>query len=167
MNLNNRIEKIIRYSELSASEFADEIGVQRSNISHILSGRNKPSLDFLMKIKEVFPEINWEWMIEGKGEMTANSTPEILESKINIDEELAKEEPPTLFFNTTETREEKKPIPREEPIANQKETEPITTDSQRLDNNQNNLSISNKSDENSISKIVIFYKNGKFEMFEP
>ena len=50
MNLNERISEIINYSQLSASEFADEIEVQRSNISHITSGRNKPSLDFLMKI---------------------------------------------------------------------------------------------------------------------
>ena len=52
MNLNERISKVISYSELSSSEFADEIDVQRSNISHITSGRNKPSLDFLIKIKE-------------------------------------------------------------------------------------------------------------------
>ena len=69
MDLNSRVQKIINYSELSLSEFADEIGVQRSNISHVLSGRNKPSLDFLMKIKDRFPEIQWEWLIEGKGAM--------------------------------------------------------------------------------------------------
>ena len=69
MDLNSRVQKIINYSELSSSEFADEIGVQRSNISHVLSGRNKPSLDFLMKIKDRFPEIQWEWLIEGKGAM--------------------------------------------------------------------------------------------------
>ena len=69
MDLNSRVQKIINYSELSSSEFADEIGVQRSNISHVLSGRNKPSLDFLMKIKDRFPEIQWEWLIEGKGPM--------------------------------------------------------------------------------------------------
>ena len=66
MDLNSRVQKIINYSELSSSEFADEIGVQRSNISHVLSGRNKPSLDFLMKTKDRFPEIQWEWLIEGK-----------------------------------------------------------------------------------------------------
>ena len=69
MDLNSRVQKIINYSELSSSEFADEIGVQRSNISHVLYGRNKPSLDFLMKIKDRFPEIQWEWLIEGKGSM--------------------------------------------------------------------------------------------------
>ena len=69
MNLNERISKVISYSELSSSEFADEIDVQRSNISHITSGRNKPSLDFLIKIKERFPELQWDWLITGQGEM--------------------------------------------------------------------------------------------------
>ena len=67
MNLNERISKVISYSELSSSEFADEIDVQRSNISHITSGRNKPSLDFLIKIKERFPELQWDWLITGQG----------------------------------------------------------------------------------------------------
>lgn len=57
MNLNERISKIIEYSELTASEFADEIEVQRSNISHIASGRNKPSR-FLLRSKTVFPNYN-------------------------------------------------------------------------------------------------------------
>ena len=56
MDLNSRVQKIINYSELSLSEFADELGVQRSNISHVLSGRNKPSLVFLMTVKDRFPE---------------------------------------------------------------------------------------------------------------
>ena len=88
MELNNRIQKIIQYSMLTASEFADEIGVQRSNISHIISGRNKPSLDFIIKIKDRFPEIQWEWIIEGKGEMTKStlSPTSLQESKINFSE---------------------------------------------------------------------------------
>ena len=45
-----RLEKILDYYGLSASVFADKIGVQRSNLSHLLSGRNKPSLDFILKI---------------------------------------------------------------------------------------------------------------------
>ncbi|MEJ6583565.1 MAG: helix-turn-helix transcriptional regulator, partial [Crocinitomicaceae bacterium] len=48
----HRIQNIMNENELSASSFADRIGVQRSSISHILSGRNKPSLDFLAKIED-------------------------------------------------------------------------------------------------------------------
>ena len=45
-----RLEKILDYYSLTASSFADKIGVQRSSMSHLLSGRNKPSLDFILKI---------------------------------------------------------------------------------------------------------------------
>jgi transcriptional regulator with XRE-family HTH domain len=50
---------------LSAASFATKIGVQRSAISHILSGRNKPSLDFLMKVYKSFDEVALEWLILG------------------------------------------------------------------------------------------------------
>jgi transcriptional regulator with XRE-family HTH domain len=46
--------------------FADKIGVQRSSLSHLLSGRNKPSLDFILKILDVFPDVDLYWMINGK-----------------------------------------------------------------------------------------------------
>jgi predicted XRE-type DNA-binding protein len=59
MEFNDRITKVIEFSELSPAEFAEEIGVQRSSISHIISGRNKPSLDFITKIKSKFPDIEW------------------------------------------------------------------------------------------------------------
>lgn len=52
----------------SASSFAEKIGVQRSSISHILSGRNKPSLDFVLKVLSSFPEVELYWLMNGKGE---------------------------------------------------------------------------------------------------
>ena len=62
-----RLEKIINYYGFSASSFSEKIGVQRSSISHILSGRNKPSLDFIMKVLSSFPEINLYWLLNGNG----------------------------------------------------------------------------------------------------
>jgi transcriptional regulator with XRE-family HTH domain len=61
----NRLEEIMANHNLSAASFATKIGVQRSAISHILSGRNKPSLDFLMKVYESFNEVALEWLILG------------------------------------------------------------------------------------------------------
>ena len=61
----NRLEGIMANHNLSAASFATKIGVQRSAISHILSGRNKPSLDFLMKVYESFDEVALEWLILG------------------------------------------------------------------------------------------------------
>lgn len=66
-NFVNRLEFLLEHFELSASAFADKIGVQRSSLSHILSGRNKASLDFILKINDTFPELNLEWLIKGIG----------------------------------------------------------------------------------------------------
>lgn len=62
-----RLQKVIDYYEETASSFAVKIDVQRSSISHILSGRNKPSLDFVMKVLLAYPEVELYWLINGKG----------------------------------------------------------------------------------------------------
>ena len=62
----SRIEEVRKNHQLTAASFATKIGVQRSAISHILSGRNKPSLEFLMKVHDSFDEVNLEWLILGK-----------------------------------------------------------------------------------------------------
>ncbi len=62
-----RLERILSYYGLSASAFADRIGVQRSSISHLLTGRNKPSLEFVLKVVRTFPEVNLYWLLNGKG----------------------------------------------------------------------------------------------------
>lgn len=62
-----RLQKVIDYYGESASSFAEKIGVQRSSISHILSGRNKPSLDFILKILAYFPDVDLYWLCNGKG----------------------------------------------------------------------------------------------------
>lgn len=65
-NIVERIDQIIQEQQLSSAAFADAIGVQRSSISHVLSGRNKPSLDFILKILEAFPHISSDWLLFGK-----------------------------------------------------------------------------------------------------
>lgn len=62
-----RLKKVMDYYQLSAAAFADEIGVQRSSISHLLSGRNKPSLDFVLKVLEHFKEVELYWLLNGRG----------------------------------------------------------------------------------------------------
>ena len=173
MDLNSRVQKIINYSELSSSEFADEIGVQRSNISHVLSGRNKPSLDFLMKIKDRFPEIQWEWLIEGKGAMIfseneAASTPSsysLEESKINDDEPIITglfSIPSQEMDENTKQEEVKSEI--SEPIQYNN----IVENTPEISENENILETEAPSKKgNNIKKIVFFYENGKFEVFEP
>lgn len=86
--MNNRIKVILNEYGLSASKFADMIGVQASGISHIISGRNKPGYDFIIKVMENFPEIDPDWLLLGKGEMRRADPP----GSINLPE--IKEYPP-------------------------------------------------------------------------
>lgn len=168
MNLNERISKIITYSELTPSEFADEIEVQRSNISHIASGRNKPSLDFLVKIKTRFPELQWDWIIAGEGEM--------VKPKEEIEEKPKPTPVPDLFsiiadenFGVTESEDRVlKENAREFEIPVQESIQQKISDSQRLENQELNLKLQTPEiQQNKIKRIVWFYENGKFESFEP
>ena len=67
--MESRIQRLIGSENLSPTKFADIIGVQRSAISHILSGRNKPSFDLIQKILSKFPRVSSEWLLMGRGEM--------------------------------------------------------------------------------------------------
>ena len=67
-----RLQKIMDFYGESASLFAENIGVQRSSISHILSGRNKPSLEFVLKIVSSYPEVELYWLLNGKGVFPSN-----------------------------------------------------------------------------------------------
>ena len=67
VDFTKRLQKVIDFYDETASSFAEKIGVQRSSISHILSVRNKPSLDFVMKILHSYPEVELYWLINGKG----------------------------------------------------------------------------------------------------
>jgi len=75
MNLTERLSYIMKLNELSASAFADKIGVQRSGISHILSGRNKPSLELIQKILHHFPKVSADWLISGQKVMDKPLSP--------------------------------------------------------------------------------------------
>ena len=69
---SKRLQKIFNYYDLSAAAFADAINVGRSSISHILSGRNKPSLDFVLKIVQTYPEVELYWLLNGTGNFPGN-----------------------------------------------------------------------------------------------
>lgn len=75
-----RLQKVIDFYGETASSFAEKIGVQRSSISHVLSGRNNPSLDFVLKVLSVFPEVELYWLLNGKGEFPSVQKSEPLTS---------------------------------------------------------------------------------------
>lgn len=76
---SKKLIQIMEYHDLSASAFADKINVQRSSISHLLSGRNKPSLDFILKVLNEFTDVKWEWLLNDKGSYPSedNKTPNL------------------------------------------------------------------------------------------
>lgn len=181
MNLNERISKIIEYSEFTSSEFADAVDVQRSSISHITSGRNKPSLDFLIKVKEHFPELEWDWLIKGDGEMLKKP-----EEERTAEVEPEKTKPtslPDLFslidddnfgFTESEDRvmkpsfEEKIETPRESVKTAESPAQEILNDSPQLEKNPAQINPQAfETQGNKIKRIVLFFENGKFESFEP
>ena len=112
MNMRDRILKIMEREGLTPSKFAESIGIQRSAMSHIISGRNNPSLDVLLKILERFTYVDSDWLLFGKGEM--------------IREHVLTE--PNLFTNMLENRpnvqvvaENRKEIGVETPVNIQKQ----------------------------------------------
>jgi len=149
-----RLEIILDYYALNASAFADKIGVQRSSMSHLLSGRNKPSLDFVMKILEVFPEVDLYWLLNGKGSFP----------KIEEKDHSKTDEPITEFPKSTT------PVSLNETKGigdlfsdihyNEEIKSPVLN---AFDTKNSNLN----SNEGTIEKIVFFYKNGTFKIYNP
>ncbi len=78
VNMNEfskRLQQIFDYYDLNASAFADKIDVGKASISHLLSGRNKPSLDFVMRVVKTFPEVELYWLLNGKGSFPKDAAP--------------------------------------------------------------------------------------------
>ncbi len=80
MELSDKIKLILESTSLTSSIFADEIGVQRSSISHILAGRNKPSLDVVQKIIKRFPDFGVNWILEDENLPILSKEPNISKS---------------------------------------------------------------------------------------
>ena len=96
-----RLNRILEYYDLSAASFADSIEVGRSSISHILSGRNKPSLDFVMKVVKNFPEVELYWLLNGKGKFPTTSTSEEVQNPVQ-----EKVSPPPKMENQQNSEEQ-------------------------------------------------------------
>ena len=135
----DRISLILKTKNLSPSLFADEIQVQRSSVSHVLSGRNKPSLDFILKILSTYPEVSSDWLMFGKGQMLKQTEKE---------EKVIREEK-TEIKSQLEIKEEK---PRE------KDSPPVPSIPVEIEENE--------IQPGEIEKIVVFYKNRTFREYQ-
>ncbi len=86
----------MRYYKLQPRELADKCGVQRTAINHIINGRNRPSVGFLMALSESFPELNTRWLLHGappmftnvtsRSEAVVDNTPKHVETSVSVDE---------------------------------------------------------------------------------
>jgi len=99
--MKDRLIKFLKSQNISYSKFADEIKVQRSSISHIISGRNNPSLELIQKILSKYENLNSDWLILGKGDMykvnneislfdNLYSSPNLKTNNINLENEKIK-----------------------------------------------------------------------------
>jgi len=91
MEVKDRIRMVIDSQKLTAGAFADSIGVQRSNVSHVLSGRNKPSFEFVEKVLLAFPKVQAHWLLTGKQYVAAEVVTPVVEKLI------MKDEPPLIY----------------------------------------------------------------------
>ena len=135
MKETERLLKIIEKENLTPTQFADRTSIQRPKISHILNGRNAPSLDVMKKTAEAFPEINADWLFMGNGNMYRQT---------NVDPRQ-----PTLF-------DEKPELPVQSiPSANNVVQQNVTQQPIVMENRV----------EKTVSKIVVFYSDNTFEEF--
>ena len=140
----NRINLILRAKNITAKQFAEEIGIQPSGMSHILSGRNNPSLEFVSKVIRRYPEIDANWLLLGRG-ATLFSAPLPAPAPLSEPEEAVEEQ---------DVREEGdlQDLPdcvSEERGQEKKEPAPIKQDGRRM------------------VKILMFYDDHTFEEYRP
>lgn len=178
--MKDRVQTLIKALNYTAAQFADEIGVQKSGISHILSGRNNPSLDFVQKILVHFPEINPEWLIMGKGAMMKN---EIQRPQATKEPELftapeSVNRPPDLFsFEIPDSRELKSGQNASESLANQEkesagngETGNAPMDilpEKATPATELKPKVPKEVSEKEVYKVLFFYTDKTFEEFRP
>jgi transcriptional regulator with XRE-family HTH domain len=149
-----RLEIILEYYNLSASVFADKMGVQRSGLSHLMSGRNKPSLDFVMKIIENFPEVDFYWLLNGDGTFPKSEDTIVPSVKAKTPSTLFPESDVAAFdlFST----EEQIPLKDDKP-----EPDLFSAVAEK------NISKPVQQNPEAIERIVVFYKNGTFKSYNP
>lgn len=147
---SKRLQKIMEYYELSASSFSDKIEVGRSSISHILSGRNKPSLEFVMKIVKTFPEVELYWLLNGKGNFPKTEQEAV---------------PPTPSA-TTQKDLGAKQISQSESSTPKNQQEVFNFENIPGNLKRTDTAHTTTQSKKEIKKVIIFYQDGTFEAFE-
>ena len=150
-----RIALILQTQNLTVSQFADRIGVQRSALSHVLGGRNNPSLDFVTKILRTFPEIRSQWLLFGEGKMYDAM------AEVRPAEGAAVAMPPEVVETPPAEASEMPPMPAEMPMA-ASETEETAPESEMPDMAG---FAPVQAEDSRLVKVVFFYSDGRFEEY--
>jgi len=155
MKFSKQLQKIMHHFGLSTTELADKILVPKATISHLISERNKPSLEFIMKLHTTFPTLNLEWLIYEKEPFLVT---EIYPKSIEKDQN------ETPFLNEISEVETVNEIENDDQSEEVKEEiEPKNINQNITENPKNILSFQSK----EIDCIVIFYNDGSFKKYNP
>ena len=166
MDERERIEQVIKHADMNARQFASVIDINGSTLSHVLSGRNNPSLDIMQKVLNAFPDISSEWLILGKGSMwrqkNNSQQPTLFDS-----EEQNTLEPITSVQKTEEKNETKNESihtkQEESPLIEQNSS--ITPPEQAEKIQSSPIIIQNIPAQKSIAKIIVYFSDNTFQEF--
>ena len=151
--MKERITKIMQKEEMTAAQFAEKIGLSPSSLSHILNGRNNPSLDVVMKIHKACNYVNLPWLIYGEGEMEWKA--EVPKSEETGISGMALFDESTFFTpEGTEERENRKEMAPKTPVYAPKEI--VREEIKYIEKPAR-----------KITEIRIFFDNGTYETFRP
>ncbi|MBN8825675.1 MULTISPECIES: helix-turn-helix transcriptional regulator [unclassified Spirosoma] len=165
MSINDKIKQILIDKNLTPSYFADEIGVQRSSISHILSGRNRPSFDIIQKIIRRFPELGYEWIMEEDAYGSTTNQPSTYSNRISTPARSATDRVPNgqpsfySYGSQPSVRSQRTEIP---PVS--QHSQPMA---EPADSAVEPIISSNPSTDKKVERILIFYTDGSFKEYTP
>ena len=175
----DRIKQIMEYYLLTPAAFAEQIGINRSNLTHLFSGRNQPSLELAKKILHCFPEIKTEWLIMGVGEMMRSNEEKELNIKIQNEQKQINEQNGNLdLFTSSEPPKigHRNYNAQESDVASEKKINTQIFDSKRDIEKQVSVPVDTPIEKESplshptstsLNKIIFFYSDKSFEVFNP
>ena len=158
-----RIALILQTQNLTVSQFADRIGVQRSALSHVLGGRNNPSLDFVTKILRTFPEIRSQWLLFGEGKMydaMAEARP-AEEAAVAVPPEVVETPPAAVAEASLEVVATPPAAVAEMPMAISETVE--TAAESEMPDMADFAPV--QAEDSRLVKVVFFYSDGRFEEY--
>lgn len=164
-----RIRQLMNDNGINASQLADRISIQRSTLSHILSGRNKPSLDVIVKILDEFPEIDADWLLRG-AEIPVDKSKQPLSVQDTENREALPAQDLFSGLNTIETKHTSQDKGKSSNTVNQEPENPVNTSEIPVDTNvtQKKVGVANFEERNrEIENVMIFYTDGTFKSYKP